>query len=216
MSWDERNEISIRECNGISYAFLSWTFGTNGIPMPEGQEYLVNSYTGHEDEMLEQVRRAAAMADVVIMAIHWGTEYSDTPDDHQLYWAQALSDAGVDIIIGNHPHMIQPVEWINGHKTICFYALGNLISAQFDDSLVGMMGAVTVNKKTKGDEKEITLTDVKADLHWTYGEVNTWKDMEVIPFSQLNDDLCPGYQDLYARMSQIITARDDSIQVGGF
>ncbi len=216
MSWDERNEISIRECNGISYAFLSWTFGTNGIPMPEGQEYLVNSYTGHEEEMLEQVRKAGSMADVVIMAIHWGTEYSDTPDDHQLYWAQALSDAGVDIIIGNHPHMIQPVEWINGHKTICFYALGNLISAQFDDSLVGMMGAVTVNKKTKGDEKEITLTDVKADLHWTYGEVNTWKDMEVIPFTQLNDDLCPGYQDLYARMSQIITARDDSIQVGGF
>ncbi len=216
MSWDERSEISVRECNGISYAFLSWTFGTNGIPTPEGMEYLVNTYIGYEDEMLEQVRRADEMADVVIMAIHWGTEYADYPNEHQIWLAQELSDAGCDIIIGNHPHMIQPVQWINGHKTICFYALGNLISAQFDDSLVGMMGAVTVTKKTKGDESEIILSDVKADLHWTYGEVNTWKDMEVIPFTQLNDSLCPGYQDIYNRMSKIITAMDDSIQVGGF
>ena len=216
MSWDERNEISVRECNGISYAFLSWTFGTNGIPMPEGQEYLVNSYDGYEDEMLDQVRRADEMADVVIIAIHWGTEYADYPNDHQIWLAQELSDAGCDIIIGNHPHMIQPVQWINGHKTICFYALGNLISAQFDDSLVGMMGAVTINKRTEGDKTEITLSDVKADLHWTYGEAVQWLDIGVYPFTHLNDSICPGYQELYSRMSQIITAMDDSIQVGGF
>lgn len=216
LSWEERNEISVRECNGISYAFLSWTFGTNGIPMPEGQEYLVNSYTGYEEEMLDQVRRASEMADVVIMAIHWGTEYADYPDDHQLWMAQALSDAGCDIIIGNHPHMIQPVQWINGNKTICFYALGNLISAQFDDSLVGMMGAVTINKRTENGKTEITLSDVKADLHWTYGEAVQWLDIGVYPFTQLNDSICPGYQELYGRMSQIITALDSNIQVGGF
>ena len=112
--------------------------------------------------------------------------------------------------------MIQPVQWINGHKTICFYAMGNLLSAQFDDSLVGMMGAVTIHKKTTGDKVEITLSDAKADLHWTYGEVNGWHDIRVIPFSELDDSICPGYQELYARMSQIITAMDDSIQVGGF
>ena len=112
--------------------------------------------------------------------------------------------------------MIQPVQWINGHKTICFYALGNLISAQFDDSLVGMMGAVTINKRTEGDKTEITLSDVKADLHWTYGEAVQWLDIGVYPFTQLNDSICPGYQELYSRMSQIITAMDDSIQVGGF
>lgn len=216
LSWEDRDNIPVREVNGISYAFLSWTFGMNGLQPPEGMEYLVNCYTGYEEEMLEQVRRGKEMADVVIMAIHWGTEYADYPNDEQLYLAQALSDAGCDIIIGNHPHMIQPVQWINGHKTICFYALGNMISAQFDDSLVGMMGAVRINKTTKGNETEITLSDVKADLIWTYGEVNNWHNIEVFPFSQLDDSICPGYQALYDRMSQIITAMDDSIPVGGF
>lgn len=216
MSWEERNEIPVREVNGITYSFLSWTFGMNGFQPPEGMEYLVNCYTGYEEEMLEQVRQAKEKADVVIMAIHWGTEYADYPNDEQISLAQQLSDAGCDIIIGNHPHMIQPVQWINGNKTICFYAMGNLISAQFDDSLVGMMGSVKITKKTTGNETEITLSDVKADLHWTYGEVNSWNNMRVIPFAELDDSLCPGYQELYARMSQIITAMDDSIQVGGF
>ncbi len=216
LSWEQRNEIPVREVNGITYSFLSWTFGMNGFQPPEGMEYLVNCYTGHEEEMLDQVRQAKEKADVVIMAIHWGTEYADYPNDEQISLAQQLSDAGCDIIIGNHPHMIQPVQWINGHKTICFYAMGNLLSAQFDDSLVGMMGAVKINKKTTGGKTEITLSDVKADLHWTYGEVNNWHDIRVIPFAELDESLCPGYQELYARMSKIITAMDDSIQVGGF
>ena len=216
MSWEEREEIPVREVNGITYSFLSWTFGMNGFQPPEGMEYLVNCYTGYEDEMLDQVRRAKEKADVVIMAIHWGTEYADYPNDEQIALAQQLSDAGCDIIVGNHPHMIQPVQWINGHKTICFYAMGNLISAQFDDSLVGMMGAVTINKKTVDGVSEITLSDAKADLHWTYGEVNNWHDIVVYPFSQLDDSICPNYQALYDRMSKIITAMDDTIQVGGF
>ena len=215
-SWEEYNELPVYEVNGISYVFVSWTYGMNGLQCPEGEEYLVNCYDGYMDTMLDQVRQGKEKADVVIVAVHWGDEYSMSPNESQLSIARQLSDAGADIIIGNHPHMIQPVQWINGHKTICFYALGNLISAQFDDSLVGMMGAVTINKRTEGDKTEITLSDVKADLHWTYGEAVQWLDIGVFPFTELNESICPGYQELYSRMSQIITAMDDSIQVGGF
>ena len=215
LSQEERDEIEIHEINGISYAFLSWTFSINGMNEPGGKSYMINWYEGHRDEMLDQVRRADEMADLVIMAIHWGVEYQMYPSEDQIQLAQELSDAGADIIIGNHPHVIQPVQWINGHKTICYYALGNMISAQFGDSLVGMMGGVTITKRTKGSKSEIELSDVKADLIYTFGEP-TWLNIEVVPFAQMNDAMFPGYQEYYARMAEVITAMDDTIQVGGF
>ena len=124
--------------------------------------------------------------------------------------AQQLADAGADIIIGNHPHMVEPIEWLNDHKTICFYALGNFISAQEDDSLAGMMAALKVTKTKVGDDVTIEISDVKADLHYTYS--NGYLNNKVIPFYNLG----PEYQDIYDRLVPVITQMDDSIQVGGF
>ena len=216
-SWEEYNELPVYEVNGISYVFVSWTYGMNGLQCPEGEEYLVNCYDGYMDTMLDQVRQGKEKADVVIVAIHWGDEYSMSPNESQLSIARQLSDAGADIIIGNHVHCIQPVEWIND-KTICFYALGNLISDQWpwEESMIGMMAGLTINKTTQGSRTDIEITDVKADLHWTYSNRSAHTDFEEIPFSQLNDDLYPGYQEVYGRYTKVITEMDDSIQVGGF
>ncbi len=216
-SWEEYNELPVYEVNGISYVFVSWTYGMNGLQCPEGEEYLVNCYDGYMDTMLDQVRQGKEKADVVIVAIHWGDEYSMSPNESQLSIARQLSDAGADIIIGNHVHCIQPVEWIND-KTICFYALGNLISDQWpwEESMIGMMAGLTINKTTQGSKTDIEITDVKADLHWTYSHRSAHTDFEEIPFSQLNDDLYPGYQEVYDRYTKVITEMDDSIQVGGF
>lgn len=216
-SWDEYNELPVYEVNGISYVFVSWTYGMNGLQCPEGEEYLVNCYDGHMDTMLAQVRKGSEMADVVIVAIHWGDEYSMEPNESQMTIARQLSDAGADIIIGNHVHCIQPVEWIN-NKTICFYALGNLISDQWpwEKSMIGMMGGLKITKTTRGKQTEIKISDVKADLHWTYSNRSAHTDFEAIPFSQLNDSLYPGYQEVYSRYVETITEMDDTIQVGGF
>ena len=216
-SWEEYNELPVYEVNGISYVFVSWTYGMNGLQCPEGEEYLVNCYDGYMDTMLDQVREGKKKADVVIVAIHWGDEYSMEPNESQLAIARELSDAGADIIIGNHVHCIQPIEWING-KTICFYALGNLISDQWpwEESMIGMMGGLTITKTTQGSKTDVKISDVKADLHWTYSNRSAHTDFEEYPFWQLNDSLYPGYEEVYSRYSAKITEMDDSIQVGGF
>jgi len=220
MNWDEYNDIPIHEINGITYAFMSYTYGLNGLTLPEGEEYAVNIWPGHEEEILEKVRQADQMADVVIMAMHWGTEYSMEVNDEQLTFARQLSDAGADIIVGNHPHVIQPVQWINGNKTICFYAMGNMISAQLDEeNLVGVIGAVDIVKTVKGDETTISLENVKADLIWTdyvkYSD-ELMVDFKVYPFYELTDEILPGYQAIYEKYKAVLLSLDSSIPVGGF
>ena len=76
-SFDDREELRVREINGIRYTLLSYTYGTNGIPVPEGKEYLVNVYT---DEMLtEDIAKARGEVDVLMVAMHWGEEYTHEP-----------------------------------------------------------------------------------------------------------------------------------------
>ena len=211
LSFAAQNDIPVHEVNGITYAFIAYTYGMNGLRPPVGQEYLVNCYTGHLQELLAKVRRAKEKVDVVIVAMHWGDEYKSYPNAEQQYLAQALADAGATIIIGNHAHMIQPIQWLNDGKSICFYALGNLISAQNNDSLVGMMASLTIVKMVEGNSYQIELRDVKADLHYTYRNPN-YRGQEVIPFSQLPES----YQGLYNRLKPIITSMDTRITVGGF
>ncbi|MCR4951925.1 MAG: CapA family protein, partial [Solobacterium sp.] len=103
LSQEDREAVPVHEKNGITYAFTSWTYGMNMYSQPKGREYTVNCYRGHEQEMLNWVTRAKQLADVVIVAIHWGQEYHFEPNEEQKKLAQQLADAGADIIIGNHP-----------------------------------------------------------------------------------------------------------------
>ena len=82
--------------------------------------------------------------------------------------------------------------------------------------MIGMMAALKITKTEQGDKSEIKISDVKADLHWTYSDRPNHVDFEEYPFSQLNDDLYPGYEEVYGRYIETITEMDDSIQVGGF
>ena len=210
-SQEGQDKVKINEVNGISYAFISYTYGMNGLLPPEGKEYLVNCYEGHVDELLNKIKYGKENADVVIVAIHWGNEYWTEPSEEQFDLAKQMAEAGADIIIGNHPHIIQPIEWLNDHKTICFYALGNFISAQEGDNLAGMMAALKITKTVTDGEVAIEISDVKADLHYTYSE--NYANSRVIPFSKLEGGY---YTDMYERLLPIITNLDDSIQIGGF
>ncbi len=214
LSQDEREIIPAITSNGITVAFLSWTYGTNGLNSPAGQEYLVNLYAGHEDEMLEQVKKADELADVVVIAMHWGVEYTlkQTPEQERL--AQELSDAGADLIIGSHPHVIEPVTWING-KTLCFYSLGNMISAQIkEDTRVGMAGGVTITKTVQPDGSSSTeLSNPRADLFYnSYKEgSNGFYDFQEIPLNELTD---ANMQAMYQKYLPVITSLDSSISIG--
>lgn len=215
-SQEEREAIDVHEVNGITYAFFSWTYGMNGLQAPEDQPYMVACYDGHEQEMLSQIEEAKKKVDVVIVAMHWGTEYVTDATPEQQRLAQEVADAGADIIIGNHPHTIGPVQWLNHGKTICFYALGNLCAAQYENSCVEMMAALNIKKTTFNGESTIEITDVKTDLMYQhYIEASIWYDFEIVPFNEMVDDTyVVNHQAVYDEYKAIVQALDPSIYVG--
>ena len=103
-SWDERNKVRIYEKNNIKYAFFSYTTWTNGLNLPVGKEYLTNIYS--DDKAKEDIEKVRDKVDVVLVAMHWGTEYSLGVSYDQEKIANYLSELGVDVIIGAHPHVV--------------------------------------------------------------------------------------------------------------
>lgn len=130
-SQKERDTLYYREINGIRFAFLSYTYGTNGISIPE--DYLVNLM---DAQMLADIRTARENADVVVVLPHMGNEYETAPRDVFVDWADAIFDAGADIILASHPHVLQRMEYrkLNHgegeHDGFIIYSLGNFISSQ--------------------------------------------------------------------------------------
>jgi len=108
-SIEEQNNILIKQVNGIKIAFLSFTYGTNGIPVPSGKEYLVNLID--KELMAKQIELAKEQnVDLICTSMHWGIEYAQKQNKEQEELADFLFKHGVDIIIGNHAHVIQPME----------------------------------------------------------------------------------------------------------
>lgn len=218
LSQEDYDAIPIHEINGITYAFISYTYGMNGFTNPEDMPYAVACYDGKQEELLNKIQTANTMADVVIVAIHWGDEYQLQPNDFQKSFAQQMADVGADIIIGNHPHCIEPVQWLNDGNTICFYALGNVCAAQYELSRVEMMAALTINKTTNADGTvEISLDDLKTDLMYCYTNGENWNNFDVVPFYQMSDDTyVANHEAVYEEYKAVVQSMDSSIQVGGF
>ncbi|WP_164462173.1 CapA family protein [Bacillus sp. FJAT-42376] len=117
--------------NGIRFGFLGYTYGTNGIPVPKSKRFLVNLIDYRKME--EEIKEIKKIADFAIVSVHWGTEYQRYPNEEQKQLAHFLADAGADVVIGHHPHVLQPMERIrgeNGRETLVLYSLGNFLSGQ--------------------------------------------------------------------------------------
>lgn len=127
----ESNLPTIVNIEGRDIAFLNYTYGLNGLDRYiEGKEYMIN--TLNEDKVLKDIAYAKENAQGTIVIVHWGTEYRRTADDYQKYWAKFFAENGVDIILGSHPHVIEPAEFIDheGFQTYCIYSMGNFLSNQ--------------------------------------------------------------------------------------
>lgn len=210
-SKEERDAVRIEEKNGITYTLLGYTYGTNGIPVPYGKDYLVNVYS--DAQAKADIEKVRDKVDIVMVSMHWGTEYTHVPTEEQRRQAAYLASLGVDVIIGHHPHVIQPIEFID--DTLVIYSLGNFISAQDGvNKRVGMIAAFTINKTTTdGKTTDISISDVKGDLIWTHYYYYT--QFQVIPFSKLNDSILYGYQSIYNEYKPIINKTNDPrIQTG--
>ena len=159
-SEEDKTRIRVMSRNGIDIAFLSFTYGTNGIPVPKGKEYLVNLID--MNHIKNDITNAKKVADVVAISMHWGNEYQRYPSDEQLRLAQEIADAGADLIIGHHPHVLQPMGWLNredGGKTFVIYSLGNFLSGQMWDykDIGGVLQVEIVKEVTGKDQTKITV-----------------------------------------------------------
>ena len=220
-SEEKRNDIQIKEKNGIKYAVLAYTYGTNGIPVPEEYSYLVNvwsvygenSYEEYKEIVKKDIASVRDKVDVLIVSMHWGNEYTYVPTSYQKDAAQFLSEQNVDIIIGTHPHVIQPVEFVN--NTLVIYSLGNFISSQHEENTrVGMMVSLDINKHVENDKIAINVDNIKADLTWTYHD-QRFRNFKVIPFYELTEDQLHNNAQIYEKYKKIINStNDERIQVG--
>lgn len=155
---DQENGIIVTTVNGIEIAVLNFTYDTNGIKPPADMPYLVN-YMDRKF-METQIKKAKELADFVIVCPHWGIEYQTKPSVDQKNLAKFFADMEVDLVLGSHPHAIEPVEWvegIKGNKTLVFYSLGNFVNATsgtgegVSKRMVGAMACVTIEKEPEGD-----------------------------------------------------------------
>lgn len=221
-SLEERNKIQIKEVNGIKYTMLNYTYGTNGIPVPGGKDYLVNiwpvsgsnpdndnKYQEYKKIVKEDIDRVKDKVDLLMVAMHWGIEYQYEPNSYQIDAAKYLESLGVDIIIGTHPHVIQPVTYIN--DTLVIYSLGNFLSAHEVIDMgnrVGLMSMVDVTLK----DGKIELSNLNNELLYTY-YTSDYRDFKIIPFSMINDSYLSNYKDVYNKYKSIVVNLDKSINV---
>ncbi len=209
-SFQKRNDIPIYEKNGITYAFLSYTYGTNGLDIPQNKEYLVNIF--EYEKAKQDILSVRSKVDILLVAMHWGNEYTHTPTDIQKQEAQFLANLGVDIIIGSHPHVIQPIEHIG--KTVVLYSLGNFISGQDGEAKrIGLLASLDIHKTIENNNSIITIDNIKGDLVYTYHDAK-YRNFKVIPFVHLNDTLLKDYKTIQKKYETIINENDPTIQVG--
>ena len=228
-SFEDRDEIRIMEKNNITYTMLNYTYGTNGISVPSGKEYLVNvwptdldlndvekdaEYQQYKEQVKKDIEAVRGKVDVLIVAMHWGVEYTHEPTEYEKDMAEYLASLDVDIIIGAHPHVIQPVTWID--DTLVIYSLGNFISAQYQDDnynkMVGLMTSLEIHKKVIGDDVQIEIKNVDNDLVYTY--YKNWRNFKVVPFSGTEiGDYLSDYKSVYERYKAIVQKYDSNISV---
>ena len=155
---------AIIELGDMRIAVLNYTYGTNGISLPADMPYAVDLL--NEEQVAADIQRAEELADFTIVCPHWGTEYRLTSDASQEKWTKIFAENGADLILGTHPHVIEPIEWVTDeaseHEMLVYYSLGNFVNwtsgtgEGVANRMVGGMAEVTL---TKNDNGEVEIAD---------------------------------------------------------
>jgi len=228
---DGNFEEKILTVNNIRIGFLSYTYGTNQKPLPEKRKYI--SYyrdidkkevtDAKKEEIRIQVNELKQSTDVVIVIMHWGTEFTYKPDNEQKEMASFLNSLGVDLIVGSHSHCIQPIEELTsdtGYKTIVYYSLGNFVSADddisrtpkgqetFDNAYqVGLLSTLTITK----NKDNISISNIKTEPIVNYFDKNM-RNFELIPFKDYNETYEKNhYRYSYGLTNKFITNMYESV-----
>jgi len=127
---EEAQSFLIKDIKGVKVGYLAYTYGTNGIPVPREHPEFINLLD--RDKIVADIEALRPQVDVLILVLHWGNEYQPHPTGEQVVMAHEFLNAGTDIILGSHPHVIQTMETVRvGDKDkFVIYSMGNFISAQ--------------------------------------------------------------------------------------
>ncbi|WP_066288351.1 CapA family protein [Bacillus sp. FJAT-29937] len=178
---EDQKSLTILNKNGIKVAYLSYTYGTNGIPIPKGKDFLVNLID--KEAMKEELHRAKQESDVVVMSLHWGNEYQRFPTSEQIELGHCLINEGTDILFGHHPHVLQPMEWVtaqDGRKALIVYSLGNFLSGQnWDYKDIGGMATINITKQVNENGVSITLDN--PNFFPTYVSKQNLRNYRIVP-----------------------------------
>lgn len=163
-SEESQDSIYIYEQDGMKVAVLNYTYGTNGIELPEDMPYAVDLLT--EEKVIADIRKAEELADFTIVCPHWGTEYQLVQSKTQEKWAGIFVEHGVDLVLGTHPHVIQPIAKVtdeeSGHEMLVYYSLGNFVNwtsesgAGIANRMVGGMAQVTLER---GEDGKVCISE---------------------------------------------------------
>lgn len=203
----DRNKLRVYETDeGISVAFLAYTYGTNGIPVPNGKGHLVNLID--KKVMSKRIEKAKQQADAVVLSLHYGPQYERMPSAGQKDLVQFAANEGVDVVLGHHPHVLQPIDWVegnNGHQTLVAYSLGNFLSGQ--DEFYRRIGGIfkfSIEKTMENGESTVEVKEPK--FMPTFVKFENRANFQVAPMHQLTDDELENakghYQDIKQHMSR--------------
>lgn len=172
------SHVFYKEVNGIKIAILAYTEHLNGLEAQYSDQELdemVNIIS--EERILADIEEAReAEVDIMVSYLHWGQEYQREPNDFQRHYAELLTREGVDIILGSHPHVIQPTEWleVDGNESFVAYSLGNFVSNQRRETLGeshiptedGVVMHIDIQKNEQTGETTVQNIDYTAT--WVY------------------------------------------------
>lgn len=214
----QQNHPLLINKKGFIIALLNYTYGTNGLPVPKGQ--IVNLI----DPNL--IKRDIELAkknnpDVIIAFMHWGTEYKTTPNSKQIELTKLLHNSGVDLVIGSHPHVLQPMHLQKSSNQLVLYSLGNFVSGQ---PQTPREGSAMVTIELEKTHTNTTIKKAEYDLTFVHKPiVNGKKEYYIIPVKDIETkNLAPlppnnGWERLrlYAKTGREILSTNNNIAEKG-
>jgi hypothetical protein len=198
----------ILEKNGFKIALLNYTYGTNGIPVPKGS--IVNLLD--TALMRRDIEKAKSLLpDIIIVFTHWGLEYQGLPTKNQVALTEFCFKIGAHMVIGAHPHVIQPMEWRKDANQFVAYSLGNFVSGQrkrYTDG--GSMAYIELQKiQFTPDSSTTTIDSAGYYLQWVHRTPDKYKDYYMYPAHTLEHDTVGHIKDV-ASKTLFKTFVDDS------
>ncbi|MHB1653815.1 MAG: CapA family protein [Desulfitobacteriaceae bacterium] len=201
---EAQNILLLKEIRGVRVGYLAYTYGTNGIPVPKDRPYLVNLLD--KEKVLKDIASSKSKVDILVLVLHWGEEYNTNATQEQRSLAREFMEAGADVILGSHPHVIEPMEALNidGKNKFVIYSMGNFIGDQ--NGLERNSGIVLKLQFTKDfNSNQTTIDSVSYIPTFSYSYMkNGVKKFRVVPIVETIKNIQSG-QEQYLKANDIST-----------